>query len=82
MSAVIKRHPLAAFFALAFALTWAPVPLGIFIAAGPLVAALVIIALVDGRRGLRELGNRMLRWRVGWQWCPSISTATPRRAIT
>jgi len=68
MSAVIKRHPLVAFFALAFALTWAPVPLGVFMAAGPLVAALVITAVVDGRRGLRELGSRIVRWRVGWQW--------------
>jgi len=68
MSAVIKRHPLVAFFALAFALTWAPAPLGIFMAAGPLVAALVITAVVAGRRGLRELGSRMVRWRVGSQW--------------
>jgi uncharacterized protein len=68
LAAVIKRHPLIAFFVLAFALTWAPTPLGVFMAAGPLVAALVITAVVDGRRGLRELGSRMLRWRVGWQW--------------
>lgn len=68
MSAVIKRYPLVAFFALAFALTWASTPLGIFMAAGPLVAALLITAVVDGRRGLRELGSRMIRWRVGWQW--------------
>ncbi|HEX2288431.1 MAG TPA: hypothetical protein VHH31_06720, partial [Gaiellaceae bacterium] len=38
VSAVIKRHPLVAFFVLAFALTWAPTPFGIFMAAGPLVA--------------------------------------------
>jgi membrane protease YdiL (CAAX protease family) len=68
MTAVIKRRPSIAFFVLAFALTWAPAPLGIFMAAGPLVAALVITAVVDGRRGLRELGSRMLRWRIGWQW--------------
>jgi hypothetical protein len=68
MSAVIKRHPLVAFFVLAFALTWAPTPFGVFMAAGPLVAALVITAVVDGRRGLRELWSRMIRWRVGWQW--------------
>lgn len=30
VSAVIKRHPLVAFFVLAFALTWAPTPFGIF----------------------------------------------------
>jgi uncharacterized protein len=68
VSAVIKRQPLVAFFLLAFALTWAPTPLGIFMAGGPLVAAIVITAVVDGRRGLRELGSRILRWRVGWQW--------------
>lgn len=64
----IRRQPLLVFFVLAFAITWAPVPLGVFMAAGPLLAALVVIAIVDGRPGLRELGSRMLRWRVGWQW--------------
>jgi uncharacterized protein len=68
MSAVIRRHPLVAFFVLAFAITWGPTPLGVFMAAGPLLAAIVITAVVDGRRGLRELGSRILRWRVGWQW--------------
>ncbi len=68
VSAVIKRHPLVAFFVLAFALTWAPTPLGSFMAGGPLLAALVITAVVDGRRGLRKLWSRMIRWRVGWQW--------------
>jgi uncharacterized protein len=56
------------FFALAFAITWAPTPFGIFMAAGPLIAAVIVTAVVDGRRGLRELGSRMIRWRVGWQW--------------
>jgi CAAX protease family protein len=68
MSAVIRRHPLVAFFVLALAITWGPTPFGIFMAAGPLLAAIVITALVDGRLGLRELGSRMLRWRVGWRW--------------
>lgn len=65
---LIRRYPLPVFFAVAFALTWATIPVGVFMAAGPLVAALLITAIVDGRRGLRELGARMLRWRVGWQW--------------
>lgn len=68
LTGLIRSHPLPVFFVLAFALTWATVPLGIFMAAGPLLAALVITSVVDGRRGLRELGARMLRWRVGWQW--------------
>jgi hypothetical protein len=53
---VIRRHPLIWFFALAFAITWAPVPFGSFMAAGPLLAALIVTAIVDGRDGLRKPG--------------------------
>ncbi len=68
VSAVIRRHPLIWFFALAFAITWAPVPFGSFMAAGPLLAALIVTAIVDGRDGLRKLGRRVVLWRVRWQW--------------
>ena len=40
---------------------------------GPLVAALVVIGVAEGRAGYRELGARMLRWRVGWRWWRSPS---------
>lgn len=36
--------------------------------AGPPVAGLLMTALVSGRSGLRELGSRLLRWRVGGRW--------------
>jgi membrane protease YdiL (CAAX protease family) len=68
LTALIRRHALLAFFTLAFIITWAPTPVGVFMAAGPLIAGLVITGIVDGRRGLRELGSRLLRWRVGWPW--------------
>jgi membrane protease YdiL (CAAX protease family) len=68
LTLLIRRYPLPAFFLLAFALTWATIPVGVFMAAGPLIAAIVVTAIVDGRRGLRGLGARCLRWRVGWQW--------------
>ncbi|HEX6579951.1 MAG TPA: type II CAAX endopeptidase family protein [Actinomycetota bacterium] len=35
---------------------------------GPPVASLLLTALVDGRAGLRELGSRLRRWRVGARW--------------
>jgi len=35
---------------------------------GPLVAAFVVTAIVDGRSGLRELVRSMARWRVGILW--------------
>ena len=39
-----------------------------FFPGGPLVAALLVVAVADGRRGFRELGSRLVRWRVGWVW--------------
>jgi hypothetical protein len=67
MSAV-RRHPLVAFFVLTYALTWGFLPLGIFGTTGPLLAALIVLIITEGRMGLRELGSQMIRWRVGWIW--------------
>ena len=64
----MKRHPQITFFVLAYAVAWAFVPFGSFGAFGPLVAALVVIPLTRGRAGLRELGSRLVRWRVRWFW--------------
>jgi membrane protease YdiL (CAAX protease family) len=35
---------------------------------GPALAAIVVTAAADGRRGLSDLGRRAVRWRVGWRW--------------
>lgn len=72
----VSRHRLLSFFVLAFALSWWAWPLqasGIsaepgFVPAGPVLAAVIILALTEGWAGLRELGGRLLRWRVGWIW--------------
>jgi uncharacterized protein len=65
---LFTRNPLVAFFVLAFAFSWWAVPAGEFLPFGPLVAALVVLAIVQGRSGLADLGRRMLRWRVGVRW--------------
>ena len=39
-----------------------------FLPSGPLIAALIVIPLTQGWAGLRELGLRMIRWRVRWYW--------------
>ena len=72
----VGRHRLTTFFVLAYAVSWTPwvldsagMSLGTpFFPGGPLVAALVVIAVADGPRGFRLLGSRLLRWRVGWGW--------------
>lgn len=38
------------------------------ILAGPSVAGVLTTVLVSGRAGFRELGSRLLRWRVGARW--------------
>ena len=73
---LIRRYPLISFFVLMFVLSWWPWPLyamGVPWATspmlpGPLLAALIVIPLTQGWAGLRELGLRMIRWRVGWRW--------------
>jgi membrane protease YdiL (CAAX protease family) len=68
LKGLFTRHPLVAFFALAFAFSWWAVPAGEFLPFGPLFAALTVLAVVQGRPGLADLGRRMLRWRVGVRW--------------
>jgi uncharacterized protein len=78
-----RQNRLVAFFGLTFLVSWwawpfyalglAPTP---FFACGPLVAALVVIGVADGRAGYRRLGSRMTRWRVGWQWW-AVAVGTP-----
>jgi len=67
MSAV-RQHPTITFFVLAYALSWWALPFGSFLPLGPLVAALMVLAVTEGWAGLRDLGSRMIRWRVGWYW--------------
>ena len=78
MAQLMRRHPLVTFFLLVFILTWvvwvpraSGAPLGVLGQAWtwiPAIAALLAAALTGGRGALRELGSRLVRWRVGWQW--------------
>jgi uncharacterized protein len=76
----VRRHPIVTFFLLAYTLSWLPWVLGTlapasrpfvpypFLASGPLLAALLVIPISQGRAGLRALGASLLKWRVGWHW--------------
>ena len=68
LSSLVKGHPIVTFFVLSYALAWMLVPFGSFGAYGPLVAALVVVPITQGVAGLKELGLRIIRWRVRWYW--------------
>ena len=70
LSSVVKRHPIITFFVLTYAISWGFLPFEAvrFMAVGPLIAALIVIPIAQGWAGLRELGSRMIRWRVRWYW--------------
>ena len=72
------------FFVLAYLISWAwliPLALGdqtveqgrgwpthLPALMGPMLAAIIVTAVVYGATGLRDLGRRVVRWRVGWRW--------------
>jgi membrane protease YdiL (CAAX protease family) len=72
---LVRHHPLTTFFILAYALSWwawilyafglFPNPVASF---GPFLAAIVVLALTEGRSGLGGLFRRMIRWRVAPVW--------------
>jgi uncharacterized protein len=80
----LRGHPVAAFFVLAYLVAWAGVPFRaagllpepLFLPCGPLVAAVVVVGLTEGRAGFRVLGARLVRWRVGWVWW-AVAVALP-----
>jgi hypothetical protein len=89
MVVLIRAHPVAAFFVLAYLLSWAYwlVVLGImgrdtlawFIpgAFGPPLAALLVTGLVDGRDGTRAFLRRWVQWRVGARWYVLVLVGLP-----
>ncbi len=71
----LKRYDLIVFLILAFALSWWLWPFVLsnpestpMLPYGPIIAAFMVLALTQGRAGIRELLASMVRWRVGLQW--------------
>jgi uncharacterized protein len=83
-AARLDLRALVAFFALAYALSWSWViplaaahqvvhrgagwPTHYPALLGPAIAAVVVTAWTMGRPGLRDLGARLVRWRVAMRW--------------
>lgn len=76
ITSIIKRHPLAAYFILAYTLAWVLIPLvtsvsvafGLLALFGPAIAALVVTGIIEGRSGVKQLLRRVVQWRVGLTW--------------
>ena len=75
LARLVRRHPLVAFFGLAYVLTWVvavPYALGAFpiplLPSGPLLAALVVTPLTGGWPATRALLGRLVQWRAGLRW--------------
>lgn len=71
----MRKHPLIAFFVLAYLLTWWIYPLlkfspflGIFGLFGPALAAIIMAAVAKGKAGVKALLRRTVLWRVGLPW--------------
>ncbi len=76
---MLKRYPVAAFFILAYGLTWLCCGLGAWLASArgtliwagaimPAVSAVVVLGFSEGRAGVEQLLRKLVVWRVGVQW--------------
>jgi membrane protease YdiL (CAAX protease family) len=81
--ALCREHPLTAYCLLAFAITWGlkyayalvkadygmpAFNFSLIAQFGPSLSAVFLIALTEGREGLRRTGQSLLNWRVGPGW--------------
>jgi hypothetical protein len=79
----IKKHPVAAFFVLGCAISWAvlvplavmgekassySLPVVVMCDFGPALAALLMVRVTEGQDGLRQWAGRLSRWRVHVGW--------------
>ncbi len=69
LSPFIKQHQLMSFVVLAYALSWwvALLPGGGLLPWGPMFAALIVIALSEGRPGVKAWWRQVMR-RSTWRW--------------
>jgi membrane protease YdiL (CAAX protease family) len=88
-SALLRRHPMVAFFALAYGISWAmllvlygllglPAALAILLQTmGPTLAALVMTSVLEGPAGRRRLLARVRIWRVARRWYLFVLVGIP-----
>ena len=93
LTSAIRRHPIVAFFVLAYGVSWAmllvlygllglPAALVILLQTlGPTVAALVVAGMLDGPAGRRRLLARIRIWRVARRWYAFALVGIPAACV-
>jgi len=90
LTVLARRHQLVLFFVLAYAFSWwawvwyrldpgnvdAPI-----LPVGPLLAALVMLALIGGRRAIRDWLAKIVHWRVAPVWYALVLLGPPALAF-
>jgi len=66
----VKQHQLVTFVVLAYALSWwvALLPGGGLLPWGPMFAALIVVALSEGRAGVKVWWSRVVQRKAAWGW--------------
>lgn len=76
----LKKHPVSSFVFLTYGISWTTCipwavggawafPIIFFVGAlGPVIAAILVTSIVEGREGVRYLVDCLMRWRVRWHW--------------
>ena len=64
------KYQLPLFLILTYALSWwsAPLMKGALIPYGPVLAAIIVLGITVGRKGLRELWQMLTHWRIPYVW--------------
>jgi hypothetical protein len=72
LTVFLRRYGIGLFFPLAYLLSWwsivVPQAGGGILPQGPALAALLLVALSEGRAGLSIWWRRITNWRVNWIW--------------
>jgi uncharacterized protein len=66
----IRHHPMIPFALLAYLLSWWTAPLigGSILSWGPALSAWIVLAIAEGRPGIRDWSRRITHWRVSSGW--------------
>lgn len=67
-AARLNSRALAMFFLLAYVISWAAWAIPVLPNLGPMLAAIIVIAVTTGRAGFRGLLSGLTRWRVRLRW--------------